>query len=400
MDIKRSFFIIAIFFKLSICLSTFQPNDLAILYPIADMDFNSYYPGLNKLGKQGPLLTGEQFTFISSHLMTQDENPGQFATYNTWKILSIRIDPCSARQNSNCQPEIRLVAQPYEVKEFKNSALHLVYEIDENQLVLLLQKIRQLNSKYDIRHSNIISPHSGLHTAKITDFQKDFETLFFPLIGQENLFRIGIMVSKSSRWLFAGYETSWDPTLQKKVLKPESIPHGDNSEFQVFSGRGFSFRPTANSKVEVYPKSDISSAVGHLMKNRQLRKSFEILTKENETLNKAEKKHIEQNQINHKVAVEIVTNTQHFNRFNTDCFSCHGASQALKYSQKVFSKNFSGLYPYPKTNWQTKYSAEAIPQAMIAFGYVSYGFPRPSLSDRVRVEVAESLKRIKSLIPD
>lgn len=393
--IIRSILVLLVFFTFSMGLSKFEPNDISILYPRADVDFDKYYVGLDHILTHQKLLSLEQFQFIERHLNSNQKKPGQFAPYEMWKTVSIRLDPCAARKNSNCVPEIRLGVQPYDLKEFQNSAIHLVFEVTKDQIRSLFDQLIDIKEKYNISHPDSISPHKGFSPTKKSGFQLDFERLVFSLLGQDNLFRVGIMISIPGEWFFAGYSVKRNKKNRSISLVSEPFPHGHGEDVQIFSGKGFSTSSSANSKIEFSPNTALVNMIGDIMRNSQLRSSFEAAEKSEQNQTIEEKNLVDRNRTIHRFATDLVSNLRKFNRFNTDCFSCHGASQALKYSEKVHRNNFSSEYPFLQTSWPLQFSAETLPQAMISFGYISYGTPRVSLSDRVRTETQVSLKVIE-----
>ncbi|MCB0379142.1 MAG: hypothetical protein KDD33_11685 [Bdellovibrionales bacterium] len=371
----------------------FTDSDVSVLYPIAQIAFEDYYLGLSAAKANGELLSQNQYKTINDLVIDNNGSVSGLAGYNRFKVLSIRIDPCSFRPQAPCEPEIRLVAQTHHMVGFNESALHLVYQLTSNEFDQLTRDYQKLLDLHPVPTAPELGIQPRFSVDEKNDFQKGFENLILQSIGQKNIYRVALMSRFADEWVFMNLDA--DHSSAEPTLTPAPFPHGHGATMQIFRGSEFTTDPNLNSSVNFEPNTGFPNIVGDLMRKQRLLTAQELALKDPTTLNANETQYLDRYEKIHTFARDMMTDTQRFNRFNTDCFSCHAGAQALKFSQRLFADNFANQsFPFIEAAWPSVYSTDEKPNSIIAFGYINQ---EPSVSDRTRQESQEVADKLNSL---
>jgi hypothetical protein len=133
-------------------------RDLSILYPIPALAEVMQLVGLDEQTGEGPLLTKADFETLTGSTRVY--------SYERWRVVAVRTDLCRQLTSSDCQPELRITAQPInQIGGMQTSAIHVSYKLnaDEGNSVVAYLLTLHRDSGFAANGSGELSgPHPAL----------------------------------------------------------------------------------------------------------------------------------------------------------------------------------------------------------------------------------------------
>jgi hypothetical protein len=134
-------------------------NDVSILYPMPAAGESAAFVRPTDSGTHGELLPKALFdAVLGNHPSLERTNSSHPSGYSELALISLRLDPCSARKGKGtCTSEVRavfqavyeknaddLVNEPGAGHAAQDGALHVMYELGEAELVVMMKQILTL----------------------------------------------------------------------------------------------------------------------------------------------------------------------------------------------------------------------------------------------------------------
>lgn len=388
----------------------FDVNDVSFLWPVPNSEV-----ALNKLISADELTdSGDQLwpqavfeTVIDKAETTAVGNSSinfgpslseKFKQPGTWKIASVRIDPCAPGAEKQftdefgCMPQIRLIAQPVTETaagpKVHDLAVHLVYKFteagappfipDTDKFGDIVNDLRSL--KADLLANGIstdgeLSIHPGLQ-GQSPEFEDKFSAFLKKYLSEKRLFAVAFMGldGRAEPWIFFATRNNGNGTFDQS-----SFDNLGGQNAQMITGTSFGQRivPTPSPDNVVVKEKGVSSAMllGTGINGRLSNPVFSDL--------EAPK---------FQDIPDIITNPQKSALPNTDCISCHSegllrrvdTSKAGDFRYKLPS-NISGVKKIflPTSRWNV-HNFGWFPSAS------PIAEPKPTISLRTANEAAES----------
>lgn len=348
-------------------------NDVSWLIPLPSPGQHAQLLGFTAAGSKGPLLPRRHYDALPGLVANQDAA----SLYPKFRIISARLDPCFPKEPmSGCIKQLRLVAQPVVVKDFKTSTedatIHLFYELDDTDFDEAKSSVRQLRElaagATDGRPLDVhpVMRAQGLSGAYATTLH----AMLTRLCGEQNLTRIAFMqlVQEDVAWNFGALNVvngalAADPIPRLTNLTRQGVQEFGNTDFR--SGQ---LQPAASG-----------DQLSVLLSESELR-----LT-DTRTYDRA---------ISSALQLEHPART---NPLTVDCASCHVASRALSNARRERTVDLTAhvdRYPAnPRFDLRRVDAVGDDPRALRSFGYFG---DQSALSQRTineSAEVAEALSR-------
>lgn len=145
-------------------------NQVSILFPEFPPNSDPQHVGLTFMseGARGALFPRELYDRHVGQLWDFEESAPDNG-YQWAIVSSIRLDPCpdatGAEQPTSCRPELRLNLHPAEggeVSILSPAAVQLAYTLTEDELITLLEAIRELDPEPEVSRYRALGPHPAL----------------------------------------------------------------------------------------------------------------------------------------------------------------------------------------------------------------------------------------------
>ena len=194
-------------------------NDVSFLFSLPGGDASAAVDLLEPqdVGAGGRLLPEEIFRRIPTLLNAGNGNETLYR--RSLRVTSARFDPCPDPEAPSCSPELRLVWQPVEYDEFKNSwttrdaALHCIYALSETDFMHLRADLWQVKLKYGQLGVDTTLRSLGIHPAMQNEatadaFSRDIQSIMLRYAGTSNLRKITFSALRvpTRWWRFGGFE--------------------------------------------------------------------------------------------------------------------------------------------------------------------------------------------------
>lgn len=196
-------------------------NDVSVLFPLPASAADANALRLSTAGNGGPLFGQDDFDRIS--VFQAQEGPGSEPPfpYDTWRVVSARIDPCFPSLSflesdpSMCRHQLRVVAQPISPAEgpgfagFEDAAIHLLYDLSESDFRTLATAWINLGGTEmrDGREALGVSPRmtsEGLSGAYATGVRN----LIVEYAGSATLSQFTFVIGRFVSWDFGGFRVT------------------------------------------------------------------------------------------------------------------------------------------------------------------------------------------------
>ena len=189
-------------------------NDVSVLFPLPASLDDSDALSLSSAGNGGPLFTTDMFNAIFV----------DFPSYETWRIVAARIDPCFpdlgllATNPSMCRRQLRLVAQPLtdlvnngtpEGFGAEDDAIHLLYDLSESDFAAMAQRFLAVRTSATADSAVTLGIHpviaqQGLAGAVATELRATILTY----AGTATLSQYTYLQGREVAWQFGGFKVN------------------------------------------------------------------------------------------------------------------------------------------------------------------------------------------------
>jgi hypothetical protein len=197
---------------------TFDVDDVAILVPLPKSAGADARLRLTDSGKRGELLSGAAFSAMLRFGHVTDDATfarNHFDDRARWRVVSLRADPCARaapgidETASDCQPQLRLVAQPVEGSGVSaaDQALHLVYDVPPSELPQLARDLVAFKQASTVpTNGKTLGPHPGLAAESSAGaLSRKLHDLILTYAGAARLDRVaGMFTLNAGTWVFVG----------------------------------------------------------------------------------------------------------------------------------------------------------------------------------------------------
>lgn len=347
----------------------FDLNDVSWLMPLHPTQLL----GFTSAGSKGPLLPRRHYDALPV-LIANEDGASLFAKF---RVISARLDPCfPATPTSGCIKQIRLVAQPVVVKDFKttteDATIHLFYELSDADFAdakRTLTELRQVaNGATDGKPLDI---HPVMRAEGLSGpYATKLHAMITRLCGEQNLTRVAFMqlVQENTAWNFGALNVDNGALVSDSIPRLTNLTRQGVQEFGNTDFRSGQLQPAASG-----------DQLSVLLSESELR-----LT-DTRTYDRA---------ITSALQLEHPART---NPRTVDCASCHVASRALTNARRERSVDLSMHADRYQGNARFDLRrVDAVgddPRALRSFGYFG---DQSALSQRTineSAEVAEALSR-------
>jgi hypothetical protein len=249
-------------------------NDVSILFPLpAESEPHSVIVATES-GKHGELLPKAFFDTVVPGGALDRTSSLHSSGYDDLAMMSLRLDHCSARKGpGTCTSEVRAVFQAIYLKTgtepdgdptkglaAQDGALHVVYDIGEAELVVMMKQILTLRKKHGDKTSPVLGPYPNLAQGGFAAAQTYFglRDIFVEHLGANRIARVTVfdhnMDPDSDGWTFAMFDRAGSTLARKKIpmLDGEMATVGGSSAFQgpLRETSAFTFTPGNTDSVE------------------------------------------------------------------------------------------------------------------------------------------------------
>lgn len=351
----------------------FDLNDVSWLLPLPSPAQHSQLLGFTAAGSKGPLLPRRHYDALPGLVTNQDAA----TLFSKFRVISARLDPCFPREPaSGCIKQLRLVAQPVVVKDFKTSTedatIHLFYELTDAELEDAKASVRQLRQlAAGATDGKPLDVHPVMRAEGLTGpYASALHAMLTRLCGEQNLTRVAFMqlVQEDVAWNFGALNLVNGALVADPIPRLTNLTRQGVQEFGNTDFRSGQLQPAASG-----------DQLSLLLSESELR-----LT-DTRTYDRA---------ITSALQLEHPART---NPLTVDCASCHVASRALTNARRERSVDLSAhvdRYPgNPRFDLRRVDAVGDDPRALRSFGYFG---DQSALSQRTineSAEVAEALSR-------
>lgn len=210
-------------------------TDVSILYPLPISGGFASFVQPSEAGAHGPLLPA---AFVDVVLgpeggleRTTAEHPSKYADL---RIVSVRLDPCSARGNGGCRTEVRVVLQalynevtgaagdPVGSTGATDGGVHVMYDVPEPELVTMMKQILTLKKANGDLATQELGPHPIL-AAQGADgaFAKGLRSILLEHLGEARIGRVTAFDHnfnpEMDGWTFSTFDRSGATLTQGKI---------------------------------------------------------------------------------------------------------------------------------------------------------------------------------------
>jgi hypothetical protein len=238
-------------------------TDVSILYPLPLTAHATDLVRASAAGSHGALLPASVVSTVHPG-GGLDGNSGTATGYGALGLVSLRLDPCSARGSAGvlgaCRSEVRLVFQelydklqgqdgdPFAGPAATDGALHVVYDVPEAELVTMLQEILTLKKANGDVGLQLLAPHPILAEQGLGGpFAQGLRDIVLEHVGDDRLVRVTFFDHRNPEiddWSFGVFDRASAST----PFLATTIPTTDSTT-QTFAGSGTA-GPLAQSYAE------------------------------------------------------------------------------------------------------------------------------------------------------
>lgn len=235
-------------------------TDVSILYPLPAKGESTSFLRPSERGTYGAMLEASSFATVVPGGVLDRAPTGMPSGFASLALVSLRLDPCSARAGSGCTSEVRAVFQGiYERtapaadgdatlgSAAADGALHVVYDVPEAELVVMMKQLLTLKQAQGGLALDELGPHpilvkQGLGGA----FAKGLRAIVLEHLGEARIGRITSFDHNfdpdSDGWLFAIFDRI------SGVLTAKTIPLLDRTG-ELLAGSSALHGPLADSNI-------------------------------------------------------------------------------------------------------------------------------------------------------
>ena len=185
-------------------------NDVSILWPLPEtgtvpVGYLKLFPGS---GERGPGIP-EAARQAIPNLHADVPDPIVWAAT---VIVAMRIDPCARSVDGSCTRELRLSAEAIHTS-FDDSAVHLIYELDEPSFDALVTDLRLWRSTSPVPTDGALGVHPGLAKAGIASpYARELHDIVERFATEEALVRVTVNAFAFDTWGFSRLDraTGWE----------------------------------------------------------------------------------------------------------------------------------------------------------------------------------------------
>ncbi len=219
-------------------------NDVSVLFPRPTSLEDLGYLRPEDEGARGVLLPQDVFDTVPGFPVV----PRDGIAYARMRVLSLRFDGCGGN-GEVCVPQIRLVMQPIATDGTpRDSALHLFYELTDEEIPTLVRELRQLrllapevlDSPLDVHASLLAQGVEGAYGAALRE-------LVLRYAGEQNLVRMTFFLRAPPAqevWFFGGFDRR-DGVMT--VMDIVAVGRGNQRVIRPILMEGYQFDVTPNS---------------------------------------------------------------------------------------------------------------------------------------------------------
>lgn len=319
-------------------------TDVSILYPLPLKAHAADLVRASVVGAHGALLPPSVFETV--HPSGPLDGVSGVSGYGSIGLVSLRLDPCSARGSAGapgaCRSEVRLVFQelydkvpgeagdPFAGPAASDGALHVVYDVEEAELLVMLKQILTLKKANGDVGLQLLAPHPILAEQGLSGaFAQGLRDIVLEHVGADRIARVTFFDHRNTEiddWTFGVFERA-TPVFP---LLAATIPTTDSTT-QTFSGSGTG-GPIAQSFAETAQTVPAADSLAPLLGGSRptpgspqvatLQPSFDAaLRLENPNLRNAE---------------------------TTDCVSCHQAEGARRIGE-IYSLSKASAFKHSRS---------------------------------------------------
>lgn len=320
-------------------------TDVSILYPLPTNARASEAVRASASGSHGALLP--QWLVALVHPGESLDPHGASTGYGALGLVSIRLDPCSARGSNGvpgaCRSEVRLVFQelydklqgedndPFAGTAATDGAFHVVYDVSQAELVTMLQEILTLKASNGDVGLQQLAPHPILTDQGLGGaFAQGLRGIVLEHVGDDRIARVTFFDHSNNEvdvWSFGVF----DRTSPDAPFLATTIPTTD-AVTQSFSGSS-TFGPLAQSYAEAVGTAPAAESLAPLLGGSRpapgsaavaaLQPAFDAaLRLENPTLRNVE---------------------------TTDCVSCHQAEGAARVGKDLYALSTATAFTHSRS---------------------------------------------------
>lgn len=147
-------------------------NDVSILYPLPEAGTAADYVPASETTNHGELLPRAALDVVLGSSGRLEKTDGLHPSgYDALRLVSLRLDPCSARGNAGCHAEVRAVFQALYQKTqatpedpqvglaATDGGVHVMYDVPDDELVSMTKEILTLRKIGGDPTSDTLAPH-------------------------------------------------------------------------------------------------------------------------------------------------------------------------------------------------------------------------------------------------
>lgn len=216
-------------------------TDVSILYPLPAVGASTNFVQPSEAGAHGVLLPAG---FVDAVVGPVGRLDGEIATYAELRLVSVRLDSCSARGGAGCKSEIRAVFQPLYDEPVsageppagiaaRDGAIHVMYDVPDAELVATMKEILALKKANGNIATQELGPHPILAAQGLDgSFAVGLRTILLAHVGEARIARVTAFNHDNSEgdfWTFSIF----DRTGATLVLGKIPLHEGGN---QLVSG--------------------------------------------------------------------------------------------------------------------------------------------------------------------
>jgi hypothetical protein len=313
-------------------------TDVSILYPMPNVGESVAFLSPTMVGDHGQLLSAADFkTVAGTHLdSTMSDPPSGYANL---RLVSLRLDPCAPRENNTCVSEVRAVYQaiytkapgptgtPVDQIGATDGALHVMYEVPETELQLMLQEILTLKKANGDLALHELAPHPILAQQGLAGaFAEGMRGIVLSHIGETRITRITHFDHNfdpdSDGWTFGIFDKAAGGTLVAQRVPTTThtgqTVAGTSADAPLAQSGAFTFLETA-TKDPVSPLVDS----GRGPANSKLQGAFNAALR--------------------------VQNPLIHSAITTDCANCHLAEGAVRIGEAQYGFGPGPAFTHPRS---------------------------------------------------
>jgi hypothetical protein len=307
-------------------------TDVSILYPLPLPGGSSDFVRPTEAGSLGALFPAAAFDAVLGGKTLERGSTTHPSTYAALRLVSLRLDPCSARGSAgaSCKSEVRAVFQAlYEQAAGENDdpiagtaatdgAVHVMYDVPEPELVTMLQELLTLKAANGGLALQELAPHPILVKQGLGGpFAQGLRSILLAHLGEQRVARATFFDHnfdpESDGWTFGAFDRTATGELTAASIpfaaQPSEVVAGSNALVPlVQSYAGLSGTTTTPDPVVALVGAPRPADAIQLAKLQPVLVS--ALRIENPTLHNAE---------------------------STDCANCHLAEGAQRLGESVFA---------------------------------------------------------------